>query len=123
MGIDDELNNFRAERSVRHDIHENEEEEAENRDIAGWAEAIGPEELDRNRVMENLEQYGFDQMDQDDIVDMPNPTGSDTPYWKSELTDVEEVGERLEEIENSGQSFRTVEDDVLDHLAEDTEES
>ncbi len=67
--------------------------------------------------MENLEQYGFDQMDQDDIVDVPIPPGSDTPYWKTE-EDVQEVGERLDEIENSGQSFRPVEDNVLNHLAE-----
>jgi len=123
MGIDDELNNLRNERSVRHDFHEHEEEEAEDRKIAGWIEAIGPEELDRGRVMENLEAYGFDQIDQDDIVDVPIPTGSDTPYWKSE-EDAEEVGERLGEIENSGQSFRPVEDVVLNELAEDdTEEA
>ncbi len=37
------------------------DEERPNRDTEDWLETIGPEDMDRERVIENLEDYGWDK--------------------------------------------------------------
>lgn len=103
------------ERDVRREINEQEENDPELRDTAEWLEAIGPEDMDRERVMENLEEYGFDLMDDDERLSVPSAT--EAPGWDLENSETmaEEVGDQLDELDLNG-SFRPVEDDVIENF-------
>jgi hypothetical protein len=91
------------------------------RDKASWIEDIGPEDMPVEEKMEQLHDYGFDYMGEDDFVS--NPTmDSDMPTWaednKDDLYTYEkrstEVGEMIEHTDSDNASFRPVEDAVLD---------
>lgn len=53
--------------------------------------------MDREHVVENLEEYGFDLMDDDDRLSVPSATP--TPGWDLENSEADEVGEKLEELD------------------------
>jgi hypothetical protein len=123
--VDDRAIGWRAamddtppERDVRREINEQEEEASELRDTAEWLEVLGPEDMDRERVMDNLEEYGFDLMDDDERLSVPSAT--ETPGWDLENAETmsDEVGEQLNQLD-LGDQFRPVEDDVIDELDED----
>jgi hypothetical protein len=50
-----------------------------------WREQIGPEDEDPEVIDENLEQYGFNQMDEDDFESDP-VAPSDQPGWTEAAT-------------------------------------
>ncbi|MBZ0291265.1 MAG: hypothetical protein K8L99_01740 [Anaerolineae bacterium] len=50
-----------------------------------WFDEIGPEGEDPRVIEENLEQYGFNQMDEDDFESDP-VAPSDQPDWTEEAT-------------------------------------
>ena len=53
---------------------------ADLREDNDWFEAIGPEDESDEVVAENLNEYGFNQMDEDDFES--DPVGpSDMPSW------------------------------------------
>lgn len=55
------------------------------REDPDWFEAIGPEEESDEVVAENLNDYGFNQMDEDDFES--DPVGpSDMPDWTENAT-------------------------------------
>lgn len=89
------------------------------RDTADWVEDIGPEDMSVERKMENLQEYGFDIMGEDDFVSQP-VMPSDMPDWtednRDDLFNPENrgIGERLEHTDSDNGSFRPVEDAVID---------
>jgi hypothetical protein len=91
------------------------------RDKASWVEDIGPEDLSIERKMDNLHDYGFDYMGEDDFVSNPT-TESDMPTWSEDNKDdlyryekrASDVGEMLDHTDSDNGTFRPVEDAVMD---------
>lgn len=52
----------------------------ETREDSDWFEAIGPEDADDETIAENLRDYGFNQMDEDNFESDP-VAPSDMPDW------------------------------------------
>jgi|FLYN01.1.fsa_nt_gi hypothetical protein len=111
------MDDLRPERDVRREIHEDEEAVAEDRDYADWVKDIGPEDMDRETVMENLEDYGFEVMDEDTWVSNPT-TESDMPDWVDDETEPTPrmTEDLLEEQLSNDNATRPVEDVVIDRL-------
>lgn len=105
-------------RGVRREINAQEEEDLGLRDIADELEVIGPDDLDPDVKMENLEEYGFDLMDQDELLSVPSATP--TPGWELEPSlDEPRTEEELRSMANDSEGFRPVEDDVIAELDDD----
>jgi len=89
------------------------------RDKASWAEDIGPEDMPLEKKMENLHEYGFDLMGEDDFVSQP-VMPSDMPDWTEDNKDDlfnpanRGIGERIEHTDSDNGSFRPVEDAIID---------
>jgi len=113
------MSDLRPERDVRKEIADEEKTVDEDRDYAEWVEEIGPEEMDRKIVVENLEDYGWEVMGEDNWVSEPTME-SDMPDWlEDDDEDEPEPRERkalLEEQLLSGEIPRPVEDVVIDEL-------
>lgn len=102
------------------------EDEAERpaRDTDDWIETIGPEDMSRERVAENLEQYGFDIMDDDDELSLES---SDQEfgggYANGAYKDVVEVGDLITHNTpldaEQELSQRPTEDEVIDETQDD----
>ena len=96
------------------------------RDTEDWLDAIGPEDMSRERVVQNLEQYGFDIQDDDEKLSLES---SDQEfgggYENGAYTDVEEVGDLIGHDTpldaEQMTSLRPTEDEVLDELDGDDE--
>lgn len=96
------------------------------RDTEDWLEAIGPEDMDRDRVIQNLEQYGFDIMDDDDELSLESDDQEfGGGYANGAYTDIEEVGDRIthdtpldaeQELD-----LRPTEEEVIDELDDEDE--
>jgi hypothetical protein len=93
-------------------------------DTDNWLDAIGPEDLSRDRVIENLEAFGFDLQDDDDELSLE----SDDQAWgegyaNGAYTDIEEVGDRIDQETpldaDEVDSLRPTEDTALDELGLD----
>ena len=107
--------NTSLERDVRREFHEQEQSEDSTRDIADWVETIGPDNADVDEIVDNLEQYGFDKFDDDEKLSVPSATP--TPGWDLENRAFKEVDDLPSTIEdNTGGSFRPVEDEVIGEL-------
>lgn len=66
------------------------------RDTEDWLDAIGPEDMSRERVVENLEQYGFDIYDDDEQLSLESTDQEfGGGYENGAYTDVEEVGDLI----------------------------
>ncbi len=107
------MSSLRPERDVRRKIAEEEKSVAEDRDYADWIKDIGPEDMDRERVVQNLEGYGWEIMDEDVWVSNPT-TESDMPDWvdgESKPTP-RTTANLLEERFASSDTPRPVEDEV-----------
>lgn len=95
-------------------------------DTDDWLADIGPEELSRDRVIENLEEYGFDIQDDDDELSLES-SGQEFGggYVNGAYTDVEEVGDLISQDTpldaNEVNSLRPTEDEVLDELDDEDE--
>jgi hypothetical protein len=88
-------------------------------DVPEWLEAIGPEDLSREEVIENLQEYGFDQMKEGDFVSEPI-LPSDMPTW---LEDPDDVIRNLEDTVNPTHPLtRPVEDEALDNIDDSEDE-
>lgn len=55
------------------------------REDPDWFEKIGPEDEDPRVIEENLEEYGFNQMDEDNFESDP-VAPSDQPDWTKQAT-------------------------------------
>lgn len=94
------------------------------RDDEDWIDDIGPDDMSREEVMQMLDEYGFDQMDDGSFVS--NPTmPSDMPDWHSRQDDLDrnysvaELGEDLDTGIHDGEDFRPVEDQALNDTGDD----
>jgi hypothetical protein len=117
------MSDLRPERDVRRKIREDEEAVAEDRDYADWVKDIGPEDMDRGRVVENLETYGFEVMDEDVWVSNPT-TESDMPDWvddDSEPTPHRTANLLDDQLAPNGVT-RPVEDEITDRLDGETQD-
>ncbi len=104
-------------RDVRREINLA-EEDVEPRDIAPEIEAIGPDDEDPGVKMENLEEYGFDLMDQDEVLSVPSATP--TPGWELEpFIDEPRTEDEIRGMANDSEGLRPVEDDVIADLDDD----
>jgi hypothetical protein len=117
------MDDLRPERDVRKQIHEDEEAVAEDRDYADWVKDIGPEDMDRERVVENLEAYGFEVMDEDVWVSNPT-TESDMPDWVDDESEPTPhlTADLLDEHLATSEATRPVEDEITDRLDGDTQD-
>jgi len=87
------------------------------RDTEDWLAAIGPEDEDREVILDGLEDYGFDLRDEDDQNDNPIPlTPSDWGDTEGEPT---ELQQRIRQSNINQDHFRPVEEEVLDAIVED----
>jgi hypothetical protein len=111
------MGDLRPERDVRREIAEEENSVAEDRDYADWVKDIGPEDMDRERVVENLENYGFEVMDEDVWVSNPT-TESDMPDWVDDESEPTPhlTANLMEEQLSAGNAPRPVEDEVTQRL-------
>ncbi|MFO7322800.1 MAG: hypothetical protein DIU68_013810 [Chloroflexota bacterium] len=98
------------------------DEERPNRDTEDWLETIGPEDMDRERVIENLEDYGWDKLDDDEALSLESAErGSYVEgYEDGAIEDVVEIGD-LEAQDtpvdaDEPASFRPTEDEVFDAI-------
>jgi len=97
-----------------------------SRDTADWLESIGPEDLSRERVVENLEAFGFDIQDDDDELSLES-TGQEYGggYENGAYTDVEEIGDLIGQgtplDADEMTSLRPTEDEAADDLDGDDE--
>ncbi|RPJ01506.1 MAG: hypothetical protein EHM39_03220, partial [Chloroflexi bacterium] len=87
---------------------------------ADWYEAIGPEdEEDRDEIMDNLDAYGFNQMDEGILISNPT-TISDMPDWAADddPDHAPEIGEQIGEVHGAEDAWtdRPVEDIVIAEL-------
>ena len=94
-----------------------EEGERPNRVTEDWLETIGPEDMDRDTVVEMLEEYGFDFQDDDEQLDLPKT--ADVGGYNVDEGDPDELGETigltlLDAEDNT--SLRPVEDQAIDDL-------
>jgi hypothetical protein len=115
------MSDLRPERDVRRKIHEDEKAIAEDRDYADWVKDLGPEDMDRGRVVENLEAYGFEVMDEDVWVSNPT-TESDMPDWVDGDSGPTSpfTADLLDEQFADSAATRPVEDEITDRLDGDT---
>jgi hypothetical protein len=98
----------------------NERGPVDPRDEADWFEAIGPEDPeDRDEIMDDLDAYGFNQMDEGTLISNPT-TISDLPDWAADDAPkhAPEVGEQLDEVHGAEDAWtdRPVEDMVIAEL-------
>ena len=96
---------------------DDEEDEEGLREYAPWLEAIGPEDMDRDLVMEELEDYGFEQMDEDDFVSNPTQEG-DMPDWtdSGDANERRDTAERIDELSEHEKWERPTEDEATDDM-------
>lgn len=90
-------------------------------DTDNWLDAIGPEDLSRDRVIENLEAFGFDLQDDDDELSLESSDQAwGEGYANGAYTDIEEVGDRIDQETpldaDEVDSLRPTEDTALDEL-------
>ena len=91
------------------------------RDTGDWLDAIGPEDMSRARVIDNLEEFGFDLQDDDDELSLES-TGQEFGggYENGAYTDVEEIGDLIDQDTpldaNEVTSLRPTEDAAEDDL-------
>jgi hypothetical protein len=69
-------------------------DESELRGNSDWFEAIGPEDEDDDIIEEGIEQYGWEQMDEGNLVS--EPTISEQPDWSEEV----EHDEAVQSVDN-----------------------
>jgi len=98
--------------------NDDDEDEEGLRDYAPWLEAIGPEDMDRDLVMEELEDYGFEQMDEDDFVSNPTQE-SDMPDWtdSGDSNERQDTVERIDELSEHEDWERPTEDEATNDLS------
>jgi hypothetical protein len=89
-----------------------------------WLDAIGPEDMSRERVIENLEEFGFDIADDDDELSLESDDQEfGGGYANGAYTDVEEVGDLIDEDTpldaDEPSSFRPVEDEAIGDISGD----
>lgn len=90
-----------------------------------WFDDIGPEDADPEEVMENLDEYGFDIMDDDEDLSLPG-AAPELPNWAQNTarTDTDDL---VDEVETESGELRPVEDDIIeaelfgDEVVEDEE--
>lgn len=51
------------------------------REPADWVEAVGPESMEPEEVIENVHEEGFEKLDEDDFVSDPTYSPADMPTW------------------------------------------
>lgn len=96
--------------------------ERPNRDTDNWLETIGPEDMDRDRVVDKLEDYGWDVLEKDEKLSLPTADeGSYVGgYEQGAYVDVVEVGDL--EWQNTPvdadqpDTFRPTEDEAFDEI-------
>ncbi|WP_119069536.1 hypothetical protein [Aggregatilinea lenta] len=104
-----------AARRARSDVREWDEQEAEYEEEAPQLEVIGPEDEDPEVIEENLEEYGYDLMDNDEIVSVPS--AGPTPGWESDTgVDEDDPNDRLRGMANDSEGERPVEDEAIADL-------
>lgn len=113
-------NDLRDRRLSDPDEDVRELDESAFRDRADWIESIGPEDEDPEVILDQLEDYGWDELD--DVVEMSLPSAHPAEWWKSDSgDDPDVVGDELYSTlidANDNLSLRPVEDQVMDDLGE-----
>jgi hypothetical protein len=95
------------------------------RDEAGWIKDIGPEDEDPEVIMDNLEEFGFDPLFEDDALSLETAEGY--PGWakNNAYADVVEVGDRIDQRTpydaDANDSLRPVEDEAIEDIDGDVE--
>ena len=100
--------------------------ERPNRDTDNWLDAIGPEGLSRDRVVDNLEEFGFDLEDDDDELSLESTDQEfGGGYANGAYTDVEEIGDIIYQRTpldgDDVTSLRPTEDEAEEDLNDDDE--
>ena len=86
-----------------------------DRPIAEWLDDIGPEDMEPDEVMEELEANGFDLIEEDDFVS--NPTfPSDQPDWSDELDAPTPMEAALSDANERYAGERPAEDEAIDEM-------
>jgi hypothetical protein len=109
--------NTPLERRLRRPADDDADEPRARKD-GDWFSAIGPEDEDPDVIEDQLEDYGLDLLDEDELVSIPG--AADMEGWKLEVgDDPDEVGDELYATSidaDDNLSLRPVEDIVIDDL-------
>lgn len=109
---------------VRHrQSYEDDPRERPARDTDDWLDAVGPEDMSRDRVVDNLEEFGFDIADDDEQLSLESDDQEfGGAYQNGAYTDINEVGDRIDQDtpldaeEDDEEDFRPTEDEAVDEL-------